>query len=67
MKYVLDSCVGFKTLLVEDDSDKAQRLCDDYQRNILELVSPDVVTSDDKLVRSLRPKFPFILPLTSVP
>ena len=32
MKYVLDSCVAFKTLLAEQDSDKAQRLCEDYQK-----------------------------------
>ncbi len=141
MKYVLDSCVGFKTLLVEQDSDKAQRLCEDYQKNVHELLSPDVfaveiahaitraerqgrispaegarlltdmlnrlpamhaslpllprayhissdarrgaydclyvalaeregcelITSDDKLIRKLQPRFPFILPLASLP
>jgi predicted nucleic acid-binding protein len=141
MKYVLDSCVAFKTLLAEQDSDKAQRLCEDYQNNVLELLSPDVfaveiahaitraerqgrispaegarlltdmlnrlpamhaslpllprayhissdawigvydclyvalaeregcelVTSDDKLIRKLQPRFPFILPLASLP
>lgn len=30
MKYVLDSCVAFKTLLVEQDSGKAQRLGEEY-------------------------------------
>jgi predicted nucleic acid-binding protein len=141
MKYVLDSCVGFKTLLTEQDSDKAQQLCDDYQHNVHELLSPDVfaveiahgitraerqgritpaegaqlltdllirlsamhaslpllprayhissdarigvydclylalaeregcelVTSDDKLIRNAQPRFPFILPLASLP
>jgi predicted nucleic acid-binding protein len=141
MKYVLDSCVAFKTLLAEQDSDKAERLCEDYQNNVHELLSPDVfavelahaitraerqgrispaegarlltdmlnrlpamhaslpllprayhissdarigvydclylalaeregcelVTSDDKLIRKLQPRFPFILPLGSLP
>jgi predicted nucleic acid-binding protein len=42
MKYVLDSCAGFKTLLAEQDSDKAQELCDDYRTNVHELHAPDV-------------------------
>jgi predicted nucleic acid-binding protein len=141
MKYVLDSCVAFKTVLAEQDSDKAQRLCEDYQNNVHELLSPDVfaveiahaitraerqgrispaegarlltdmlnrlpamhasppllptayhissdarigvydclyaalaeregyelVTSDDKLIRKLQPRFPSILPLASLP
>ncbi len=141
MKYVLDSCVGFKTLLAEQDSDKAQRLCENYQKNIHELLSPDVfpmqiahaitrserqgrispvegarlltdilnrlpamhsalpllprayhissnarigvydclyvalaerercelVTADDKLIRRLQPRFPFIIPLALLP
>jgi predicted nucleic acid-binding protein len=29
MKYVLDSSVAFKTLVVESDSDKAKRLVDE--------------------------------------
>ena len=141
MKYVLDSSVAFKTLLAEQDSDRAQRLCEDYQNSIHELLSPDVfpaeiahaitraerqgrispvegarlltdmlnrlpamhaslpllprayhissdarigvydclyvalaeregcelATSDDKLIRNLQPRFPFILPLASLP
>ncbi len=140
MKYVLDSCVAFKTLLAEQDSDKAERLFEDYQNNVHELLSPDVfsveithaitraerqgrisaaegarlltdmlnrlpamhaclpllprayhissdarigvydclyvalaeregcelVTSDDKLIRKLQPRFPFILGLASL-
>jgi predicted nucleic acid-binding protein len=42
MKYVLDSSVGFKTLLAEQDSDKAQRLYDEYQNDIHDFLSPDV-------------------------
>jgi predicted nucleic acid-binding protein len=141
MKYVLDLCVAFKTLLVEQNSDKAQRLSEGYQNNVHELLSPDVfaveiahaitraerqgrispaegarlltdmlnrlpavhaslpllprayhissdarigvydclyvalaereacelVTSDEKLIRNLQPRFPFILPLASLP
>jgi predicted nucleic acid-binding protein len=46
MKYVLDSCVGFKTLLAEQDSDKAQRLCEDYEHNVHELLSPDIFAAE---------------------
>jgi predicted nucleic acid-binding protein len=42
MKYVLDSSVGFKTLVAETDSAKAQHLCDDYRKGIHELLAPDV-------------------------
>jgi predicted nucleic acid-binding protein len=42
MKYVLDSSVGFKWLVVEPLSDKAELLRQDYQNGIHELVSPDV-------------------------
>ena len=42
MKYVPDSCVAFKPLLAEQDSDKAQRLGEAYQNNVHELLSPDV-------------------------
>ena len=42
MKYVLDSSVGFKTLLAEQDSDKAQRLCEDYRNHVHELLCPDI-------------------------
>ena len=42
MKYVLDSSVGFKWLVTEPLSDKAELLRQDYQNGIHELVSPDV-------------------------
>src|SRR5262245_25146880 len=42
MKYVLDSCVGFKALVAEQDSDKAQRLMDAYRNAFHELLAPDV-------------------------
>jgi predicted nucleic acid-binding protein len=44
MKYVLDSSVAFKTLLAEQHSDMAQRLCDDYRNHVHELLSPEVFT-----------------------
>lgn len=40
MKYVLDSCAGFKTLLAEQDSDKAQHLCDDYRNTSTSYMRP---------------------------
>jgi predicted nucleic acid-binding protein len=141
MKYVLDSSVAFKWLVVETDTDKARRLRDAYRHGIHELVSPDIfpvelghaltraerqarimppeaarfwadamktaprlqaslpftpraiaissqmrvsvydclylalaeqeqcafVTADDRLVRTLQPHFPFIVPLSSLP
>jgi predicted nucleic acid-binding protein len=42
MKYVLDSSVGFTTLIAETDSAKAQPLADDYRKGIHELLAPDV-------------------------
>jgi predicted nucleic acid-binding protein len=42
MKYVLDSSVAFKTLLAEQDSDKAQRLYAGFLNNYQELLAPDV-------------------------
>jgi predicted nucleic acid-binding protein len=42
MKFVLDSSVGFKTLVAETNSAKAQQLYDDYRKGIHELLAPDV-------------------------
>jgi predicted nucleic acid-binding protein len=42
MTYVLDSCVGFKWLVVEQDTDKARKLRDEYRQAIHELLAPDV-------------------------
>src|SRR4029079_5268981 len=42
MKYVIDSSVAFKWVLKEIDSDRADRLREDYQNAIHELISPDV-------------------------
>ncbi len=42
MKYVLDSCVGFKWLVVEHDTDKARKLRDEYCQAVHDLIAPDV-------------------------
>jgi predicted nucleic acid-binding protein len=42
MIYVLDSCVGFKWLVVEQDTDKARKLRDEYRQGIHDLLAPDV-------------------------
>ncbi len=42
MIYVLDSCVGFKWLVVEQDTDKARKLRDEYRQAVHELLAPDV-------------------------
>ena len=42
MKYVLDANVGLKTALPEADSDKAFGLIDAYQREVHELIAPDI-------------------------
>lgn len=42
MKYILDSSVAVKWILVELHSDKANLLRDDYRNAIHELISPDV-------------------------
>lgn len=43
MRYVLDSSVAFKTLVAEQDSDKAIRLLDDFRNGVVELIAPDVL------------------------
>lgn len=43
MRYVLDSSVALKWVLVEPDSAKAKQLRDDFQHHILELLSPDLL------------------------
>ena len=42
MKYVLDSCTAFKWFLVENDSDKARALRDDFCQQVVELIAPDI-------------------------
>lgn len=42
MNYVLDSSVGFKTLIAEIGSAKAQQLADEYRKGIHDLLAPDV-------------------------
>jgi predicted nucleic acid-binding protein len=42
MKYVLDSSVAFKWVVIEVDSDKARRFRDEFRRGLHELVAPDV-------------------------
>jgi len=42
MKYVVDSSVGFKWVLIENLSDKARKLRQDYTDGKLNLLSPDV-------------------------
>jgi predicted nucleic acid-binding protein len=96
MKYILDSSVAFKWLVLENDTAKALRLRDDFRSRVVELLAPDIlpvevvhsltraerqgrvtphaeregcelVTADDKLVKSLLGQFPFIVPLASLP
>jgi predicted nucleic acid-binding protein len=42
MIYVLDSCVGFKWLVVEQETDKARKLRDEYRQAVHGLLAPDV-------------------------
>ena len=42
MKYVIDSCVAFKTLIVEVDTDKALRFIESYRNAIHDLLAPDI-------------------------
>jgi predicted nucleic acid-binding protein len=41
MKYVLDSSVAFKWVVVEALTDKARRLRDEFRRGFHELIAPD--------------------------
>ncbi len=42
MRYVLDSSVAFKSVVLEQDSSKAIRLLDEYRRGLHELIAPDI-------------------------
>jgi predicted nucleic acid-binding protein len=42
MKYVLDSCVAVKWFLAEPDSAKAIQVLDEFNRQVHELLAPDV-------------------------
>jgi predicted nucleic acid-binding protein len=42
MKYVLDSCVGFKWAVVETETPKARQVRDDYNKAVHELIAPDI-------------------------
>jgi predicted nucleic acid-binding protein len=42
MKYIIDSSVAFKWVVPESDSDKAERLRDNFRNGIDELLAPDV-------------------------
>jgi predicted nucleic acid-binding protein len=42
MRYVLDSCVAVKWFLAEPDSAKAIQVLDEFNRQIHELLAPDV-------------------------
>jgi predicted nucleic acid-binding protein len=46
MNYVLDSSVAFKWVVPETNSDKAERLRDDYRATVHELISPGIFTAE---------------------
>jgi predicted nucleic acid-binding protein len=46
MKLALDASVGFKTLVVEKDTDKARKLRDDFRVALLELIAPDIYPAE---------------------
>jgi predicted nucleic acid-binding protein len=58
MKYVLDSAVALKWVLPEIHADKAKQLRDDYEKQLHELIVPDVfpVEVSHALVRAERKK-----------
>src|SRR4051812_14664333 len=43
MRAVLDSCIGFKWLVIEADTPKARSLRDDYLKAIHQLLAPDIL------------------------
>jgi predicted nucleic acid-binding protein len=46
MKYVLDASVALKWVLPEPLSDKARQVRDDYQKQIHELLAPDIFPAE---------------------
>jgi hypothetical protein len=57
MKYVLDSCVAVKWVIVEPLDDKAQRLRDDGRNAVHEFLAPDAFPLEvgHALTRAERP------------
>jgi len=43
MKLILDSSVAFKTLVPEQESDKAVKLLEEYRQGLHELLAPDIL------------------------
>src|SRR5262245_993483 len=58
MKFVLDSCVAFKWLVLEADTDKALRLRDDFSQQKVEVIAPDIFPAETihALTRAERQK-----------
>lgn len=44
--YVIDAGIAVKWFLTETDSDKARRLLEQYQRQIIELTAPDLLIAE---------------------
>src|SRR5688572_2054316 len=42
-RFILDSSIAFKCLIMESASDKALRLLEDYRNGIHELIAPDIL------------------------
>jgi predicted nucleic acid-binding protein len=46
MKYVIDSSVAFKWVVAEPDTDKANRLRQDFRNGVLDLLAPDIFPAE---------------------
>lgn len=46
MRYVIDSSVAFKWVVREVDSDRAERLRDDFRKGVHQLLAPDVFPAE---------------------
>jgi len=44
--YVIDAGIAVKWFLTETDSDKARRLLEQYQRQVIELTAPDLLIAE---------------------
>jgi predicted nucleic acid-binding protein len=61
MKYVLDSSVAFKWVVVEALTDKARNLRDEFRQGLHELIAPDVMTRAEGQGRISPPEASILL------
>lgn len=66
MKFVLDSSVGLKIVLIENDSELAEALIDDFKNQIHELIAPDCYLAECANILTKAERKKIILPQEAI-